>query len=289
MFFGALFCVGRSFIFNFAARYHKEQPVVTIFIHGSRSGIRYFLPAKFKAKPGLLSVKEYEESSYYFQMADVLEKKSPKRYNKDHFYIFGWDGTVDFTVRKKMAKKLYNKIKKRLRNYKTDLGVYPKLQIITFSHGGNIALQLSDFLPFFNNDSIDLDLVLIGCPVQAATENLIDCPHFSHITVISSNGDVIQRMDPHNLYGPKRDKKTRVFSRRFFDVCDLDQSVQNKISQCAVTVNRKVIGHLDLSRSFIKHVPDVLDQSIKAAPGKILDVDIYDPEFAFCSFYNLFF
>jgi hypothetical protein len=291
---GALTCLaillfaGKSGFSRVVERYCRKQPVITIFVHGSRPQIKCLVAKKFKAKPGLLPVKEYEETSHYAQVATILEQRSPEKYCKEHFYVFGWSGSVSFNVRKKMAKKLCSKVRKLLDAYKKDCGIYPKVQVITFSHGGNIALQLSDFLPFFDSQTIDLDLVLIGCPVQAATECMINCPHFSHITVISSKGDVIQRMDPHNLYGPRRDKKTRVFSRRFFDVDTLEPAVKSKITQCAITVNRKVLGHLDLGRSFMKHVPEVLDQSSKAVPGEILGVNICDPEFVFCRFYNIF-
>ena len=283
-----LLFVGRRFVFELVESYLGKQHTITIFVHGSRSPARFYLSQYRKSKHGLHAACEYDEDSLYCKIADSLTENDNPKYDKNHFYVFGWNGAISFAVRKKMAKKLYKKTLKLITFYKNKYGYYPKVQIITFSHGGNIALQLADFLPFVDGQEIDLDLVLIGCPVQATTEHMIGCPCFSNVSVIASHGDMIQRMDPHNWYAPKRDGKTRAFSRRFFDVSHLDEERQEKIVQCAVTVNSKNPGHIDLSKSFMPHIPYVLDQRENWSSGNILEVDVFDPNFAFSSFYNLF-
>ena len=283
-----LLFIGRKFVFELVGSYLGTQHTITIFVHGSRSPARIIMSNSRKSKYGLCSICDYDEDSLYNNIADSLTNNNNPNFDKNHFYVFGWTGSISFATRKKMAKRLYKKTSKLIKFYKTSYGYYPKVQIVTFSHGGNIALHLAEYLPFIEGREIDLDLVLIGCPVQAATENMIGCPCFSRVSVISSNGDVIQRLDPHNWYGPMRDKKTKAFSRRFFDISHLDEERQQKIVQCAVTVNGKKPGHIDLSKSFMPHVAHVLAQRDRWTPGKILEVDVFDPNFVFSSFYSLF-
>lgn len=276
-------------LLNYAVYRWYKKPTVTIFIHGSRSPMGYLLGRETASKNGLHSVKSYDSASYFCHIADMLTQYSKDKYHKDHFYVFGWDGSISFAVRKKMAKKLYKKIVTLLKSYQSDYGEYPRIQIMTFSHGGNIALQLADYLPFVKGEEVELDLVLVACPVQATTEELITSPSFNHVAVISSRGDMIQQVDPHNLYGPKRDEKTRFFSRQFFDTDQLDDDCRKKVVQCAVTVNNQEIGHVDLSESFMKHVPEVLKRSSWCDASEVVEVDIYDPDFPFSSFYSCLF
>jgi hypothetical protein len=284
---GTLLFMGKKYIFDFIAQSKSNQSKVTIFIHGSRSAAVYVLPKRYQSKLGLHSVSEYEEDSHFSELANILQGQDPEKYVKKDFYVFGWGGALSFNVRKNLAKNLYHEMVTLLNFYKQRDGIAPAIKIITFSHGGNIALQLSDFLPFIAHEEVLIDLTLIGSPVQAATEQMVECSQFANVSVISSRGDVIQRMDPHNLYGPKRDKKTRAFSRRFFDVQDFNEEVQQKITQYAVTINKKKLGHIDLFKSFMVHVPYVLSQKSNVKLNEVLNVNIQDPGFIFNKVYNL--
>ena len=285
--FGLLLFMGKKYIFDVMAYNMNNRSKVTIFVHGSRSAAIYILPKRYQSKLGLCSVAEYTEDSHYSEIADILEREAPEKYIKKDFYIFGWDGALSFNVRKKLAKNLYHEMVTLFNFYKQKDGQAPEVEIVTFSHGGNIALELSGFLPFVGHEEVLIDLTLIGCPVQAATEQMIESTYFSNVSVVSSRGDVIQRMDPHNLYGPKRDKKTKVFSRRFFDIQDLNEETQKKITQYAVTVNKKKLGHIDLFKSFMVHVPYVLSQKSHTRLNEVFNIDIKDPGFVFNKVYNL--
>lgn len=286
-FLGGLLSVGSKYIFGSMIDNKSSRAKVTIFIHGSRSAAKYILPQRYQSKLGLHSVSEYTEGSHYWELAETLEEENLKKYSKQNFYIFGWDGALSFNTRKNLAKNLYHEMVTMLNFYKQRDGQSPEVQIMTFSHGGNIALQLSDFLPFIAHEEVLIDLILIGCPVQAATEQMVESSYFSEVAIISSQGDVIQRMDPHNLYGPKRDNKTKLFSRRFFDTQDFNESTQQKVRQYSVTVNKKTLGHIDLFKSFMVHVPYVLAQKPNIKSNEIMNVNIQDTGFIFNKGYNL--
>ena len=281
-----LLFVAKKFLFDFVWKSKEEEVTITIFVHGSRPA--GFFARSSVSKSGLHGICEYDPTSYYCTVAEGFKKQSETKYSDDHFYIFGWPGSISFVQRKKMAKKLYEDTKKLLEQYQQESGIYPTIQIVTFSHGGNIALYLAEHLPFFEYEDIELNLVLIGCPIQATTEELASSPYFNHISILSSRGDVVQCIDPQNLYGPRRDKKTYFFSRRFLDFDDLNDDAKQKVVQCAITVNKQTIGHADMSRAFMAHVPRILEQCAKKVSDTILDIDVFDPDFVYSPFYVFF-
>ena len=69
---------------------------------------------------------------------------------------------------------------------------------------------------------------------------MIANPYFNHVSVIFSWGDVIQCLDPQNLYGLKWDEKVWLFSRKFFHMDSFGPDVKKRINQYAVQVNNKI-------------------------------------------------
>lgn len=137
-----------------------------------------------------------------------LEKNYCPQDAKNDFYTFGWTGLLSYKQRIKEAKVLYNQLKRRLHLLKKD-GRTPKVRIIAYSHGGNLALNLgairSDCYP---NDKFVVDeLVVLGMPVQQATSCLVYSSIFKQIYHIYSPGDAVQRLDvfsPCNLISHKK-------------------------------------------------------------------------------------
>ncbi|WP_196299706.1 hypothetical protein, partial [Streptococcus pneumoniae] len=75
------------------------------------------------------------------------------------------------------------------------------ITLVTYSHGGNVALYLSSVqaekeqaepLP----DPISIDtLVLLACPIQKETDYLVADPMFKKVYNIFSTEDFIQQWD----------------------------------------------------------------------------------------------
>ncbi len=125
----------------------------------------------------------------------------------NHYYSFGWSGLLSRTARYKEAQLLHTQLEKILKNIKNKR---PKIRIIAYSHGGNVALYLAQvakdkkLTPFY----ID-ELICLGMPVQQETDHLINDPMFGSIFHLCSRGDWIQQLDFSS--------QKSFFSNRFFE------------------------------------------------------------------------
>jgi len=72
--------------------------------------------------------------------AEILEQVAPGK-EKNQFYTFGWPGLISKASRQRQALYLYNALCRELERYKTK-GIKPHIRLITFSHGGNVALGM---------------------------------------------------------------------------------------------------------------------------------------------------
>lgn len=72
---------------------------------------------------------------------EVLEKVHPG-HEKNSYYTFGWSGFISKEARRKEALYLHNALSEELKKFYAQ-GISPKIRLITFSHGGNVALNLA--------------------------------------------------------------------------------------------------------------------------------------------------
>jgi len=140
---------------------------------------------------------------------DEIAKLSGAPEANNHYYTFGWSGLLSPTVRYKEAEKLFTNLIKELDIFWKQ-GIYPKIRLIGYSHGGNVCLNLAavrqDKYPL---SALTIDeLVLLGCPVQTETDYLIADQIFKKIYHFYSRADRIQRIDFFSF--------NRFFSRRHF-------------------------------------------------------------------------
>jgi hypothetical protein len=274
---------------------------VTIYVHGTitKAGLKFlskFCPDICYGAPGIHHMDNMPENAIFRKDVEKLSSGDSKRFDPKHFYTFGWSGALSFPEREKAGKELYEGVKVLLEEYKEKYGFYPKIRIMTFSHGGNVALNMVSHLPFFKGEHVHLELLIIASPVQKVTEHLIEHSEIDFIYTIASTRDVLQVADNYK-YGKKR-----YFPERFF------KTNKNNCCQMKVFVNDRGLGHLDLLRSFMIHVPDSLNvadaylltqksivdttskitkKSKKDKDPVIIDVNIKDDKFCFYKGYNL--
>lgn len=274
---------------------------VTIYVHGTttKSGLKLlskFYPDICYGAPGVHPLDNMPASAIFRHDVAKLSSGDLKRFDPKHFYTFGWSGALSFSEREKAGKELYEGIKVLLEEYKDTYEFYPKIRIMTFSHGGNVALNMVSHLPFFKDEHVHLELLIIASPVQKVTEHLIEHPEIDFIYTIASTRDLLQVVDNYKY------EKKRYFPERFF------KTTKNNCCQMKVFVNGRGLGHLDLLRSFMIHVPDCLNiaDAYLAAPKSIVDttlkntkkskkdkksgiieIKIKDNEFCFYKGYNL--
>ncbi|MBD3273050.1 hypothetical protein GF385_01740 [Candidatus Dependentiae bacterium] len=154
---------------------HKYQPI-------SNLGLKKFGKGKNKKQLKI------------FQKLFTQSFKQVNPNLKHEFYTFGWDGRIDEEKRKKWAQILYKKlikIRKKLKKQK-ETTVF---QIYAHSHGGNVALNLSDMEKTYNKNLKIKNLVLFATPIQENASNLIKSDIFENIYHIYSEADYIQTME----------------------------------------------------------------------------------------------
>lgn len=230
-----------------------EVPTITVWVHGTKSTVRK-LPFKkvrlfFDCLPGLNHWQELEVGYHHRKIAELLHTGDPRRFSAEHFYIFGWSGLLSFQARKQAAHELHEHLAKLIASYVERYDVVPRIRVITHSHGGNVVLNLAAIEPAYTID----ELILLACPVQAATSPLISHPLFKKIYHLFSTTDMFQVLDMQGLY--HNGIKSPLFSARRF-------ACQPNLVQVAIKMGRRSLAHIEfLLQPFLQVLPIILDQA----------------------------
>jgi len=232
----------------------KEEHVITIWIHGTRSVHTIVLRNFFFRKLGLHLATSYEKKHNAHKIATTVQNQKTKRFNVNNFYIFGWSGKLSPNKRTDAAKNLNISILKIIKQYKAKHGIVPKIRLVTHSHGGNVALLLAKINKKQATKIKIYELVLLACPVQEKTAQLISNKMFENIYSIYSGMDMIQVLDPQGLHEVSKKKLGKhLFSLRLF-------SPQKNLIQTKLKINGRGILHVEfLTEKFMKLLPYILE------------------------------
>lgn len=132
--------------------------------------------------------------------------------SKNEYYTFGWSGLVSNKLRYLESAFLYHDLEKLTRHIKKQ-GYQPKIRLIGYSHGGNLALQLGALhstKPISQQFYVD-ELWLLGTPIQVETDYLVSSPVFKKIYNFYSRADRVQTLD---FFSFKRFFSRKKFSNR---------------------------------------------------------------------------
>lgn len=236
-------------------RKHSDtEPMITIWVHGTKGTAR-MMPFKmvqlfFECLPGLNHYASLAPGYHHRKIAELLYETAPDQFPLEHFYIFGWAGTLSFDDREKAACDLHRQIIDLMQKYRIQYGYAPKIRIITHSHGGNVVLNLAR-LQTTNTSSYAIDeLILLACPVQVATAKLAQEKMFKMVCHLFSKTDIIQVIDMQGLYGHAI--KAPLFSQRKF-------VPYGNMVQIALKKGRRPLAHVEfLLKSFLQSLPDIL-------------------------------
>lgn len=145
------------------------------------------------------------------------------------FYTFGWSGLISPRMRYLEAEIFFDQIQKELAKYHAQ-NIFPKVRIVAYSNGGNIALEMGRVAQQLNytNPLID-ELILLGVPVIRSTDYLSASPIFKKIWHLYSKADKVQTLDTFS--------SETLFSQRIFT--DRETFiVPEKITQVEIRVKR---------------------------------------------------
>lgn len=130
----------------------------------------------------------------------------------DEYYAFGWSGLVSNKLRFLEGAFLYQDLEKIFKK-SIEAGYKPRIRLIGYSHGGNLALQLGAIYKtkpedeYFNID----ELWLLGTPIQVETDYLVNSPVFKKVFNFYSRADKVQTLD---FFSFKRFFSQKKFSKR---------------------------------------------------------------------------
>ncbi|MGB8467911.1 MAG: hypothetical protein WCE21_02815 [Candidatus Babeliales bacterium] len=233
---------------------HK-RPIITIWVHGSKIFFSKIMTRFSFSPPGISHAQDLDPKYHHRTIANTLSKACPALFPAEHFYLFGWSGKLDFQTRKKEALVLYEQIAQLVRATQQKYAVAPYVRIITHSHGGNVALNMALYCNKDSDFVID-ELILLACPVQEETKNLVHAPCFKKVISLFSRIDSMQVMDPQGMYAHMRvqkdSKKVPLFSERVFDG-------GQRLMQASVQIGWRGLSHIEfLFDPFLTHLATII-------------------------------
>lgn len=155
----------------------------------------------------------------------------PNQRNK--YFTFGWSGILDTKARKYAAKKLYRSLL-RLQREANIKGKEIRIRLITYSHGGTVALNLAKIK---RKQTISVyQLINLGVPVQYDTDHLINSPIFNHIYHFYSMSDYVQALD--HISSPHFACHKRFAPRKDF-------SLPSKLKQIQIEITKTIFSQYD--------------------------------------------
>lgn len=131
----------------------------------------------------------------------------------DHYYYtFGWSGLLSAESRCQAANQFFDELSALDTQLKRE-GCIPHFQLIGYSHGGNVCLNLAKIKAEKDSSSpLKIDqLILVGTPIIHETDYLINDPLFGHIYNIYSVQDHVQALD---IFSSKTLFSSRTFCPR---------------------------------------------------------------------------
>lgn len=272
-----------------------KRPIVTVFVHGT-----FHLPIMPKpmikfvhncidrfifAKKGLYNVASLEEhysqtwskKLHNYRMIKTISDANPKRFPFDSFYIFGWSGELCPQKRFHHAQKLHACLVPLIAEYTEKHGIEPYIQLITHSHGGNVALNLAKVNDTSATPIIINELILLACPVQYETSHLIHHDTFKKIYSLHSHWDLIQVIDAQGWI-PFKERVRNWFKSKSDNAPDATQKVTEesssekcffserhfeknpKLVQVNINFGMRGMFHVEfISETFMQHLPALLN------------------------------
>ena len=177
------------------------------------------------------------------QLYDVQLTHLEKKHRQHLYYTFGWHGLLSDSRRYEESENLYKTIALEIKSL-SSRGIYPFIQIIAYSHGGNVALYLPrardnnqhlGYKPF----TVD-QLITIATPIQTLTDYLAADPLFKEIVHLYSTEDLVQIADFASSGG--------AFPQHHFTERK-NFSIPKKLKQVRIRLTKKVKQSKDLSET----------------------------------------
>lgn len=249
------------------SHHHQQAPfttnavTITVWIHGTKLLPGPFAAEHYFTRPGLHHLNTLPAHYHLHELAQAMAHSGKQNITLEHFYAFGWSGKLDAKIRQQAATQLYNQLAALVAQYKSTYNSTPGIQLVTHSHGGNIALNMAPANATCGQPlSID-KLIMLACPVQTSTKKYMSDRLFKKMYALYSSIDMMQVLAPQicytvNLQNNKKRKqaiKMPMFSSRRF-------SPQTNLAQVKIKLNGRAVLHTEFATPhFIRLLPQIID------------------------------
>lgn len=228
-----------------------KAPVITIWIHGTRFFPENVFRNYFYSLPGLHHYQDLATQYHQRRIADTLIASDSTMFPAQTFYLFGWSGQLSFGQREHAAKELYDALKKLRQEYVQKYNIDPYIQILSHSHGGNIALLLEKVKDKADTTFFIDRLILMGTPVQTCNFRYAGTKLFAKVYSLYSILDTLQILDPQGLFNQT---KWPFFSARLFPW-------HINIEQVGIKLNGRSIMHVEFVKiNFLQHLSTIITE-----------------------------
>lgn len=205
-----------------------ENTVYKDYVKNVRSD-RFFCKNEPKQQEGLIAIDKNKVDSHSscYAISQIFDMQFNNTIN--YYYTFGWSGLMSNAQRYIDAKKFYIELSAEIKKF-NDKGIFPKIRLIGFSHGGTQCLYLSEVI---KQEKLPLtfyvdELIMLGTPALDHTKVMINEPVFKKIYNLYSGSDRVQVLD--------FTQKHKHFSRR-----KIQSSPEFKISDKLLQVKLEIL------------------------------------------------
>jgi len=236
-------------------------PPITVWIHGTHLIRRPIFYSIFNGKATLKQAYFFDSDQSFYTTAKTIAMSSPKKFPLDTFYIFGWSGKLRAQEREDAAKQLYQDLQSIIAIYLQQYQIYPVIQLITHSHGGNVALNLAKVKDPTDTQFSIASLVLLACPVQTQTMDYICNSIFKQVYVLYSGIDMLQVLAPEIIYQNNKEQKQTIRSYKIPPFSSRRFPLQSHIIQAKIKINKHALLHTKFtSPKFLTILPLILTE-----------------------------
>lgn len=158
-----------------------------------------------------MNIEEGNASGMLANIFQISYSRAFPEHSKQSFYTFGWSGALSEFDRLKAAENLYSSLHELIIKHR-ERGIRLRVNLIGYSHGGTVCLNMSNYYSKKDDFTID-NLVLLGTPIQKSSYLKIGSPLFSSIYNIYSNGDSAQTLDWISCDNHELPKRTFIHKR----------------------------------------------------------------------------
>lgn len=214
------------------ADYLRNRSEVYLYQPMQKKGLQRIDPKNKQSCNGAVAIAqlyEYQTNSLTCQRLYQHDSSKSNIYNL--YYTFGWCGYLSKKYRELEAEKLYYSLMHEVNILKSK-NINPKIRIVTFSHGGNVILNMAKYAPCKEKDlpfKIN-ELIFLAIPIHKETDQHINHPIFQKIYNFYSEADKAQTLD---FLSTKYMYSHRKFTRR--NLTNPDKLTQVKIRVTNIT------------------------------------------------------